>query len=46
MNIELDVQNQIIDLWNKGCPLDILCDEVDLDIDVIAEFLRSEGFCV
>lgn len=44
--IELDTQARIIDRWGKGCPLDILCDEVDLDPEVIAEFLRAEGFTV
>lgn len=42
--IELETQARIIDLWNKGCPLDILCDEVDLDPEEIAKFLRSQGF--
>lgn len=46
MGISKETQAQIITLWNKGCPLDILCDEVDLDIEVIAEFLRAEGFVV
>ena len=44
--IDLDVQAKIVELWKKNCPLDILCDEVDLDPELIAEFLRSQGFIV
>jgi hypothetical protein len=44
--IELEVQEQIIQLWEKDCPLDILCDEVDIDPEVIAKFLRLKGFVV
>ena len=45
-NIDAKIQIRIIDLWNKGCPLDILCDEVDIDPEILAEFLRSKGFIV
>jgi hypothetical protein len=44
--IELEAQGIILNLWDKGCPLDILCDVVDLEPEVIAEFLRAEGFVV
>jgi hypothetical protein len=29
--IDLEMQVQILDLWDKGCPLDILADIVDPD---------------
>lgn len=45
-NIDAKIQIRIIDLWNKGCPLDILCDEVDIDPEILAEFLRAKGFIV
>ena len=46
MEIELETQVRIIELWNKDCPLDILCDEVDLEPEFIAQFLRTKGFVV
>ena len=42
LELDQDRQARIIELWAKDCPLDVLCDEVDLDPEVIAEFLRSE----
>jgi len=34
--IDADVQARIIELWDKGCPLDILCDEVDIEPETLA----------
>jgi len=44
--LDADVQARIIELWDKGCPLDILCDEVDIEPETLAKFLRGEGYCV
>ena len=43
-DIDIETEARIVELWVKGCPLDILCDEVDIDPDILAEFLRSKGY--
>lgn len=44
--LDQDQQSRIVELWEKGCPVDILCDIVDIEPEIIEEFLRGIGYCV
>lgn len=45
--IELAMQVAILDLWDKGCPLDIIADTVDpdntIDIKLMDDLIRAAG---
>ena len=46
MELNQEIKNRILWMWDRGAGVDDIAGDIDIDEEIIVNFLRDQGQCV